>query len=84
MTNGDEKYYCVYEKKPCNEVANCMYRAKDGKCALRKEVFRKLGTLKKVQQSVVEFARMLLRIWVDPKERVSSHDRKYADKADRD
>lgn len=76
-------YYCPHEHKMCYDVKHCVYRANDGQCGLRKATFRKLGTLKRIQRMFYDFGRLLTRIWRD-EERISSHDRKYIDKADRD
>jgi len=76
-------YYCVHEHKMCDEVKHCIYRANDGNCGLRKQTFRNLGTLKRIQRMFYDLGRLLMTVWRDD-ERISSHDRKYMDKADRD
>lgn len=82
--------YCPTEHKNCDEVERCVYRADNGGCLLKLTAIRKLGTMKRTQrtyykvgEALVWLGERLKEIWRDPN-RVSSHDRIYADKADRD
>lgn len=56
-------FYCPHEHKMCDLVEHCVYRAHDGGCGLRQATFRKLGTLKRLQQTLYKIGEWLVKIW---------------------